>query len=248
MFAFYLKKVIGMLLMPIPLTLLGLAVVLFLWKRKPKFAQALLVMLGLWLGLTSWHPVSDRLLAPFEDDYPMFALEQPVDAVVVLGGCHASDASMPPAAQLCSSSLFRLVEGLRILDANPQAILLVSGYKGTDKRAHGAVMQEVAESFGVDSKRILSFSSPRDTEEEASVMLPYLEGLRFALVTENSHLPRAMVFFERLGLEPIAAPAMRMSAADSDWRISARAALKSERALYETLGTLWQTLKVGVGR
>src|SRR5690554_7701614 len=85
-------------------------------------------------------------------------------------------------------------------------------------------MQEVAESFGVDSKRIRSFSSPRDTEEEAMVMQPYLKDLRFALVTENSHLPRALVFFEALNLNAIAAPAMRMSVEDSDWRIGAQAA------------------------
>src|SRR5690554_7147958 len=65
----------------------------------------------------------------------MFDRQQPVDAVVVLGGCHASDATMSPAAQLCTSSLFRLVEGLRILEANPQALLFVSGYKGTDNNA-----------------------------------------------------------------------------------------------------------------
>lgn len=243
MFSFYLKKVIGMVLMPIPLTLLGLVLALFLWKRKPRLSQALVAFSCLWLALTSWHPVADRLLAPFEDDYAMFDLEQPVDAVVVLGGCHASDATMPPASQLCSSSLFRLMEGLRILEANPQAQLLVSGHEGTDKRTHAEVMQEVAESFGVNAERILNFPSPHDTEEEARVMQPYLKDLHFALVTENSHLPRAMVFFEALELSPIAAPAMRMSVGDSDWRIGAQAAQKSERAMYELLGTLWQKLK-----
>ncbi len=243
MAAFYLKKLIGMWLMPIPLTLSGLLLALFLWKRRPRLSQALVAFSCLWLALTSWHPVADKLLAPFENHYPMFDRQQPVDAVVVLGGCHASDATMPPAAQLCTSSLFRLVEGLRILEANPQALLFVSGYKGTDKRAHAEVMQEVAESFGVDSKRIRSFSSPRDTEEEAMVMQPYLKDLRFALVTENSHLPRALVFFEALNLNAIAAPAMRMSVEDSDWRIGAQAAQKTERAMYELLGTLWQKLK-----
>lgn len=243
MLAFYLKKVIGMALMPIPLTLFGLLVALFLWQRRPVLSKLLVAFCCVWLAVTSWHPVADKLLAPFESHYAMFDIQQPVDAVVVLGGCHATDTTMPPAAQLCSSSLFRLIEGLRILDANPQASLYVSGYASTDKRTHAEVMQEVAESLGVAPARIVSFPTPRDTEGEAKMMQPFLKDARFALVTENSHLPRAMVFFERLNLNAIPAPAMRMSVDDSDWRIDARAALKTERAMYETLGTLWQKLK-----
>src|SRR5690554_5324940 len=89
MAAFYLKKLIGMWLMPIPLTLSGLLLALFLWKRRPRLNQALVAFSCLWLALTSWHPVADKLLAPFENHYPMFDRQQPVDAVVVLGGCAA---------------------------------------------------------------------------------------------------------------------------------------------------------------
>lgn len=243
MFAFYLKKIIGMWLLPIPLTLLSLLLALFLWKRQPRLSRALVAMSCLMLALTSWHPVANKLVAPFENHYPMFDIQQPVDAVVVLGGCHATDVSMPPAAQLCATSLFRLVEGLRILKANPQAMLLVSGYSGADKRAHALVMRDAAESFGVDVARILVFPTARDTEEEAIAMQSFLQNKHFALVTENSHLPRAILFFHALGLDAVAAPALRLSADTDDWRIGAQAALKSERAVYETLGTVWQKLK-----
>ena len=199
---------------------------------------------GLWLALSSWHPVADKILAPFENQYPMFDTSHTVDVVVVLGGCHATDTNMPTAAHLCSSSLFRLLEGLRILQANAEAQLFVSGYSGTDSRPHAVVMRDVAVSLGVDAQRIHMFSAPKDTQEEAMSMRPYLHNKSFALVTENSHLPRAVRFFQHLGLQPIPAPALKMSAVESsDWRISAQAALKSERALYEWLGSLWQTLK-----
>ncbi len=243
MVLFYLKKVIAMLLMPIPSTLVALLLALVLWKKSPKLSRFLVFIAALWLGLTSWQPVSDRLLAPFEHDYPMFAISQPVDAVVVLGGCHATDLTMPPVSQLCASSLYRLLEGLRILAANPKAMLLVSGYKGEDSRSHAEVMREVAISMGVEAERIYSFPSPKDTQEEAEAEQSLLQGKRFALVTEASHLPRALRFYQQLGLEPIPAPAMRLSVEDSDWRIEARAALKSERAIYEFFGQLWQKLK-----
>lgn len=239
---FYLKKVIGMLLMPIPFTLLLLVAGLILWQRAPKISRGLIAVAGVLLALTSWQPVSDGLIRPFEEDYPQFNLEQPVAAVVVLGGCHSTDKQMPPAAQLCSSSLFRLIEGLRILQANPQAKLLVSGYASTDIRPHAEVMLEVALSMGVAENRILIYPTPKDTQEEAEVMRAELYGKSFALISENLHLPRAMKFFEQQQLTPIAAPALKMSANKSDWRINANAALKSERAAYEFWGSLWQRL------
>ena len=243
MILFYLKKIVGMPLMPIPLTLIGLLAGLLLLKRRPWLGKSLIFMSALFLALTSWHPVADRLLAPFEDDYARFDIRTPVDSVVVLGGCHSSDASVPPAAQLCSTSLFRLTEGLRILRANPQAELLVSGYAGKDTRSHAEVMREVAISMGTDEARIRIFPQARDTEEEAAQMAIDLTGKTFALVTDASHLPRAMTFFQHEQLSPLPAPAVVMSQDHSDWRINARAAVKSERAFYEGIGQAWQWLK-----
>ncbi len=72
---FYLKKVIGMLL--------------------PKISRGLIAVAGVLLALTSWQPVSDGLIRPFEEDYPQFNLEQPVAGVVVLGGCHSTVDILP---------------------------------------------------------------------------------------------------------------------------------------------------------
>ncbi|MCA9532224.1 MAG: YdcF family protein [Myxococcales bacterium] len=71
-------------------------------------------------------------------------------------------------------------------------------------------------------------------------MAPLLADQRFALVSEASHLLRAMRFFEAEGVHPVAAPAMWLSRADSDWRVEAGAELESERAFHEGLGQLWQ--------
>ena len=239
---FYLKKIIGMALMPIPLSILLTLAGLILLRRLPRTGKALIIIALLWLSLSSWHPVANRLLAPLEDHYPVFSVQQPVSTVVVLGSCHATDDSVPVAAQLCSTALFRLLEGLRILAANPQAQLFVSGYAGPDARPHADVLREVAINLGVDPARIRTFPEARDTADEARLMAPLLGQTPFALVSEASHLPRAMVFFQRQGLNPIAAPAVKLSSDQPDWRIDARAAYKSERAVYETLGRLWQAL------
>ncbi|KZZ44007.1 hypothetical protein A3759_00830 [Thalassolituus sp. HI0120] len=243
MFAFYLKKVIGMMLMPIPLTICGLMLGLLLLRRYPAYGKSLIAASALFLGLTSWHPIADHLLKPFENDYPSFDLQQPVAAVVVLGGCHSSSDNRPPASQLCGTSLHRLQEGLRILQSNPAAWLFVSGFEGTDTRSHAEVSREVAIALGVAPERIKTFAKARDTQEEAELMAPYLGEKPFALVSEASHLPRAITFFEQQGLKPIAAPAVWQVGDNSNWKVDASAQRKSERAFYEALGRAWHYLK-----
>lgn len=70
----------------------------------------------------------------------------------------------------------------------------------------------------------------------------------FALVTSANHLPRAMRFFEAQGLHPIPAPANQLAITSplNIWdRVMPSAMFlgHSERAAYETLGSLWQQLK-----
>jgi uncharacterized SAM-binding protein YcdF (DUF218 family) len=240
---FYLKKVIGMLLMPIPLALIFIAIGFWLLRKRPGRARFSLVLAMMILGLSSWHPIADQLIAPVEGDFALFDIRQSVDAVVVLGSSHNSNPNLPAVMQLSGSALFRLEEGLRIARANPNAILLVSGYAGSDPRPHADVMREAAIELGMTPAKILTFPEARDTEDEAKMMAPYLKGLRVALVSEASHLTRAMVFFQNIGLEPIPAPAYRMASDHSDWRIESRATYKSERAIYEWLGRGWQWLK-----
>lgn len=243
MLGFHLKKLLGMALMPIPMVLVALCVGLLLLRRRPRAGKGVIAGATLCLLLTSWQPVADSLLAPFEDDYPPFDVRRPVAVVVVLGGCHSTDASMPPAAQLCATSLHRLTEGLRILAANPDARLFVSGFEGPDRRPHAEVLREVAIALGVDASRIEAYPEPRDTAEEAAAMAPALRGASFALVSEASHLPRAVAAFEGAGLHPLPAPAVRVSRDESTLRVEASAAQKSERALYEGVGRLWQWLR-----
>lgn len=241
---FYLKKVIGMLLMPIPLTVSGIFLGLALLKSFPRVGKSLIAMSAVFLALTSWHPVANQLLRPLEDNFAVFDLAQPVDVVVVLGGCHASDDSVPPVAQLCGTSVFRLLEGLRILSANPDSKLFVSGSSGVNEaQTHAELSRSVAISLGVEAQRIQMFPQANDTRQEAVLMQPYLQDKRFALVSEASHLPRAMRFFQQQGLKPIAAPAARLAPPHDQWKVSAYAQIKSERAFYESIGQLWQWLK-----
>lgn len=242
---FFLKKLIGILVMPIPVSLLLIVLGLWWFRRAPVKAHLALIGAFLVLGLSSWHPVADRLIRPHEDYYPVFDITQPVDAVVVLGSAsHSAPKDSPAIMNLGSSALFRLEEGLRILRANPDAILIVTGYAGfgTDI-PHAELLKQSAIELGIDPLQIFDFPTARDTEQEAYLTSSLLKNKTFALVTEASHLKRSMIFFEREGLNPIAAPAIRTGAFHTDWRIESRATYKTERAIYEYLGRGWQWLK-----
>lgn len=240
---FYLKKLIGGMLMPIPLTLIMLVLSFLLLKARPVFARSLLFIAIVFLSATSFMPVADSLMQPLESSYQAFDVSnQKVDVVVVLGSCHRSDSNLPPAAQLCGAGLFRLTEAIRILNANPDAALFVSGYKLHDSRSHAEVLYEVAQSLGVNKQRIHRFDTPKDTEEEAKAMAPRLSGKQVALVSSASHLPRAVTFFKRQGINVIPAVANKTSSVGFNG-ISAQAQIKSERVFYEYLGQAFQWIK-----
>lgn len=111
----------------------------------------------------------------------------------------------------------------------------------------------MAESLGVPRSAIITLDSPKDTEEEAAAVKQAIGDVPFLLVTSASHLPRAMIFFEKQGLHPLPAPANQLAidAPLNPWeRIipSPVWLMHSDRVGYETLGRLWQWLKGSSGK
>lgn len=231
------------MLMPIPLTMLIMCLSFLLMRKRPKTAQFFLFCGILLLGLTSWNPMADRLISTVEKDMYIFDIKKPVDVIIVLGSGHKDLNNTPAVMKLGSSALFRLEEGLRILSANPNATLFVSGYSGGMSESHAVVMRNAAIELGVNSNKIRTFPLAKDTQDEAYSMAPYLKGKRVALVTEASHLKRATTFFKQAGINTIPAPAMYLGSEKSDWQLNTNAAYKSERAFYEWLGRAWQWIK-----
>ncbi len=58
----------------------------------------------------------------------------------------------------------------------------------------------VAESLGIPRSEIIVLDKPKDTEEEAEAVKQAIGDAPFLLVTSASHLPRAMIFFQHVGL------------------------------------------------
>ncbi len=249
---FVAKKIITLLLMPLPLLLfLGLAGLLLLWfSRRQHTGKALVGLALLLLAVASSPWVANRLLGPLERHYPPILTRQPTtEYIVVLGGGHVSEQGLPAVSRLNGSSLARLVEGIRLYRLHPGSKLLLSGGPVFDPKPEAATMQAVALALGVPAHDITIEVASRDTAEQAKHLAPLLGDKRFLLVTSASHLPRAMALFRQQHLSPIAAP--------TDYQVKhgqqhgpgryfpgASSLRKSEIALHEHLGLAWLRLHI----
>lgn len=248
---FTLKKVIGGLLLPLPALLIIMAAgILLLWfSRWQKSGKILISAAWLLLLLLGLQPVADRLLAPLENRWSTWNNQHTIDYVVVLGGGYTWNPEWAPSSNMLNNSLPRLTEGIRIWQANPGSKMIFTGAAApTNPVSTAEVSSRVAQSLGVPASAIITLDKPRDTEEEAREVAKITGDRPFALVTSASHLPRAIIFFQRQGLQPYPAPANQMAIASplNFWDRITPSALwlgHSERAVYEGLGQLWQQIK-----
>lgn len=243
-FGFALKKFIGFWLLPMSLCVLLMASgLVLLWIRKYQTVGKSLTTVGLIaLILFSWNPTANRLLRQLEFQHPIFDTSQQVDYVLVLGSGVKINQDTPATHHLSNSALRRLLEGIRILKTQKESKLIVSGYDGGAGKSCAEVYREAAIILGVEPSQIIEMREPKDTAEEAISAKNIVKNSRVALVTSASHLPRALTYFTRQNIDVIAAPAHHLSQKQYSSHITfdAQGLQKSERAIYESLGRLWQ--------
>jgi uncharacterized SAM-binding protein YcdF (DUF218 family) len=223
---------------------------LLLFTRRKKFARSLIVTGLFLLLLLSLPPVSGFLSNQLERQYPPVSTEalsnEKIHWIVVLGGGHNS--SKPEGSQLSSSSLARVVEGIRIYRMKPGRKLLLSGGPVYDRIPNAIAMKEEATMLGVREADVTVETKSWDTEEEARLLLPVLNQNEFFLVTSAVHMPRSMALFRQQKMKPIPAPtdySFQSQNAPLILRFvpNATSLQQSERALREYLGILWSRLR-----
>lgn len=219
------------------------------WRRAGRFCCIAALLMGWALGTS---PIADALMrgleAPYSVVHPDPAAAQPQWVVVLAGGARW-DPKLPPTAWLTSSSLFRVAEGVRLQNAMPAATLvLMGGNQPLPGTGHPSVYPEAAREMGADPRRIRYLVGAGNTAAEARAVATNLPNAgSLYLVTEASHLPRALYLFRRAGLNPIAAPAQSYTAAKPASRTLTPASFvprasnyrKVERVMHEQLA-LWR--------
>lgn len=260
---FALTKVIGALIMPLSMFfLVALVAGGLLFTRWWRLGRGVLGAALVVLWVLSWEPTARLLLEPLESQYP--PLVEPAELsergpgyIVVLGHGHRLEPGLPITSQINSTAAIRLLEGLRLHRELPQSSLILSGGSVFGATPNSQVMHRLAAAIGaLPDAATVRFSSPRNTREEAVRVAEFLAGKEqpagyLLLVTEASHMPRAVALFRGAGLDPVAAPTLhrvRQHEAGrgfhpGDVRPSADALLMSERAIHEYAGLLWAHLQ-----
>lgn len=246
---FLFKKIAGPFFLPLSLCLELLFIGLFLlWFTEKQRAGKILVSLGLLcLVLISYDLSANLLLQSLESRYPPDLSSRAISEVkwiVVLGGGHRLDERLPANERLSSTSLARLIEGLRLQRQAPQSRLLLSGGPVFGGVAEAEVMAETARELGTRPEQMRLESFSKDTESQAEAIRKIVLGDPFLLVTSAAHLPRSLALFQKAGMNPRPAPADYQVKEDpflrpSKFFPSVEALGKSQTAFYEYLGWSW---------
>lgn len=245
-FGFYLKKFVTFFFEPLGFVLALFAIGLyFLFVYRKNLSKLFLSLSFLFLLLFSYEPFSNFLVKNLEESYPKYGYNKDIKYIHVLGNGHNTDESQPLSSNISSSGIKRVLEGVIIHMQTPGSKLVFTGYEGDTEIPNAIMNAKLAAALGVEEKNMILNQNSKDTKEEPLFLRSILGGETFVLVTSATHMPRAIMFFESLGLNPVAAPTDfhkkehngYLKAPDID------ALEDSKMAIHEYLGILWSFLK-----
>jgi uncharacterized SAM-binding protein YcdF (DUF218 family) len=254
---FMLKKIVTPIFYPLTISVLFLVagLILLLFTRRQRLGKGLALSGTVILLLFSYDGGSNLILRPLEDPFlSLPAARQPSTEswIVVLGAGISIDKRIPATAQLSSTSVVQLAEGVIRYRERPGSKLLLSGGRGFEQESEADVMTRVAVAIGVPPADIVKEDQSRDTEEQVRLIREHVGDGAFVLVTSASHMPRTVLLFRNLGMNPL--PAATAHLAPSVESLSPRnvfpkplALKKAEVAVHEYLGIAWIRFKSLLG-
>jgi uncharacterized SAM-binding protein YcdF (DUF218 family) len=181
-------------------------------KSKQRTFKIIFKLVGVvifWVTSTSFllRPLITILEKSFDVVVPNEHIGTQSIFIVVLGSGTGHDSRLPATSLLSSTTLMRLVEGIRLARALPDARLITSAKSAEGYRPQAFVARDAAIELGIDSSRIIALPTASNTREEAEAFVAFAgRGAKVIVCTSAIHMPRAMEWFKRAGAQPIAAP------------------------------------------
>jgi len=201
---------ISYLLQPYVLLLfLTVTAALFLWRSRgePRRRFRWLIVPLVALIVLSMPAVSYLVVGSLEWRHkPLEQRPKDTPAIVVLGGgVQAPDAGRPQ-AELDSTSLYRCLHAVQLYRQGPPCLVLVSGGKpdaASPGPACADLMAVLLVELGVRPTDVIVENVSRTTYENAVLSRRILQERHIdevVLVTEATHLPRAVLCFHKEGI------------------------------------------------
>ena len=248
-FGFLLKKIISFFVEPYGMVLSLLVVgFYYLFVSKYRFAKIFLTIGFLSMLLYSYQPFSNFLISHLENKYPKYDYKGEVKYIHVLGNGHNDDIEQPLSSRMGETSIMRDIEGIIIHLKTPNSKLIFTGFTGGSDISTAEMNTNFALALGVPKENIIFSNQPKDTHEEAIFTKSVVGEEAFILVTSASHMPRSMMLFQSLGLNPIAVPTNFYKEEFQGYmRVpSIRAFYISQIAMHEYIGILWAKMKASI--
>ncbi len=218
------------------------------YKRRKGLAKFAMWASAIWLFVISTSPVPELLTRQLEKQYitldPATLPPGKEWHIVVLGGGQSNAPELTAANRLSSEALGRLVEGVRLHRLLPGSKIVCSGYAQSGRLSQAETLAQAALDLGVDPADTLLLVKPAQTKAEASAYFDrFGKHTSLILVTSALHLPRALSWFHRVGLDPIPAPTNHAVKIDPnrwtyDWLPSPRKIGLMQQATHEYAGRL----------
>lgn len=243
---FFLKKLVSFFVEPYGLFLFFLILGLYLlFIKKIKLSKIILSISLSIVILFSYSPFSNFLVKNLENQYQKYSYSENIKYIHVLGSGHNADETQPVSSHISSAGLKRVLEGIIIHKQIKGSKLIFTGYGGEMEISTAKINSNLAIALGVKKENIILGENPKDTHEEALFTKKLLNNESFVLVTSASHMPRSMMLFESLGLNPIAAPTDFLRTINTSYLKlpSIGSFYNSQRAMHEYYGILWNKLR-----
>lgn len=251
--AWTVKNVVATLILP-PASLLIL-IALGLWFSRRRWGRWLAGTSLAVLTLLSIPAVGILLGTPFERAYPPLDLDamkqRPKEGMMVVilgGGRDLGGIEYPEGERLNDASLRRARYGAWVARELGLPLALSGGKPGGGAHSEAALMKRFIET---DLRRPIALSEEesRDTRQNAQYLGRKLRALgvrEIVLVTDVTHMQRAIGVFRSAGLEVTPAPLYYFSGAALDasgYLPRDDGMKKSGRVLHDLLGALWYRLR-----
>jgi uncharacterized SAM-binding protein YcdF (DUF218 family) len=207
----FLSKLLPLFLYPLGLSCLLLLLALILSWKKPKLVPFPMALALILLLVASNSAVSEALMGSLEGRIPPLKEAPTADAIVILGG--ATKSAIKPRTMVdVNEHGDRLFYGAQLYKEEKAPLIILAGGRFDwygKSNPESTDMAELLQILGVPPSAMIEDPLSLNTYQNALNVQKILEhkGInRILLVTSAFHMYRALLIFQKLGIEAIAAP------------------------------------------